>query len=216
MKKADIISIFHNCIFDGELTEFDYEEKILDLLPKYFEYTYNYGASKLVIQPKGENFVIKIPFTGYFIGDELYEDFTEAGLVTNNDCNEWDYCLTEVEVYSLAAQQGIEKIFCKTELIGDIENHPIYIQELATVFRKRSITSPDSEEKINKTMKKLYNMGVITEINKLWLSDVYLYFGDILFDTIFPFISEINDLHDGNIGYIGDRPVIFDYSGYCS
>ena len=35
-------------------------------------------------------------------------------------------------------------------------------------------------------------------------------------DELFEFLNEsdINDLHSGNIGYIGNRLVLIDYSGY--
>ena len=223
MRKEDILNLFHNCTFDGELTDYDYKEKIINKLPKEFIYNYSFGASKLVILPREENFVIKIPFTGTYMGGEYY-CFSEAGLLTGNVNNEWDYCHTEEEVYNLAISHHVEDVFCKTELVGCVNFHPIYIQEFAEVLENLPITSDacanaeDSLISLLKTnkpfMKKVNNLD--GNINKFWLMDVYNYFGERLFEDIVSFIDGIDDLHDGNVGYVGDRPVLVDYSGFCS
>ena len=47
-------------------------------------------------------------------------------------------------------------------------------------------------------------------------SALYNYYGEEKFEIILNFLNEngINDLHNGNWGFIGERPVIFDYSGF--
>ena len=49
-----------------------------------------------------------------------------------------------------------------------------------------------------------------------WLADVLAYFGEKIFNKLIEFIQymEINDLHNGNIGYINLKPVLMDYSGW--
>ena len=54
--------------------------------------------------------------------------------------------------------------------------------------------------------------------NMEWLSDAFHFYGEKIFHKLLEFIRTvgINDLHDGNIGYIGNRPVLVDYSSFDS
>lgn len=49
--------------------------------------------------------------------------------------------------------------------------------------------------------------------NKVWLQKIVQYYGEEFLILLKDFIDEkcIGDLHDGNIGYLNDRPVIIDY-----
>ena len=52
--------------------------------------------------------------------------------------------------------------------------------------------------------------------NRVWLSDALDYFGEKIFYGLLSFLDDysIGDLHDANIGYIGMRPVLVDYSSF--
>jgi lantibiotic modifying enzyme len=49
-----------------------------------------------------------------------------------------------------------------------------------------------------------------------WLADAFEYYGLKTFNKLMNFIYEYNitDLHTDNIGYIGTRPVILDFSDF--
>ena len=52
--------------------------------------------------------------------------------------------------------------------------------------------------------------------NSYWLTDFKDYFGLHGLQKLFAFINKfgIEDLHDGNIGYVCGVPVLVDFAGY--
>lgn len=235
-----VLSIFKNCAFDGELTEYSFEEKILKHLPEDFNYDYQYGATKIVFILPDKDFVIKIPFSGCQV-DKVITTKTEKGVerkrVSNylkftgaespmreEDCCGWDYCQVECDIYTLAKEEAVEEFFAKTECIGFIHDYPIYVQEIAKIyvdmypFRETEETEyrkKYTEEDYEKIDSLCYNHNY-DYFNKYWLCDAFKYYGEIKGEEFLQFIKNVRveDLHKANIGYIGDRPVIIDYSGF--
>lgn len=188
---------------------------------------WNSGASKMVIIPKNENYVVKIPFNGYYNsiydedenGEEKYIDdefieFSKAG-----DENGWDYCEVEAKLYEEAEDRNLEQCFAKTEWIGDAHGYPIYKQEKAEIFgmmEDDSIKRRSDEEK-NSAKKQLAKEGVnIYHICIDWVLDFIEYYGKEMLYKFMDFLTDfhIGDLHSDNIGYINGRPVLVDYSGF--
>ena len=148
------------------------------------EYSYSYGATKLVLIPFAEekNYVIKIPYTGtyysyngYFSGShnqyyhrstEYYEDYNYA----NDGERPWDYCATEVERYIIAEDGGFAPYFAKTDLLGFVNDYPIYIQEKCSIFSKRRKHSDKENRKTADCCPSSYY-----RINLDWLTDFRLY-----------------------------------------
>ena len=175
------------------------------------------GATKAVIIPPEENFVIKIPFQG-FISERYNRDRQcwEDEFVRYDSAycsgSEWDYCLSEVEIYKRAVEAGVQQIFAKTEFITTVDGHPIYIQEKAEIFNRGEHSHP--REQLRKTREK--TKDYYCEANEDWLTDVLEYYGEDIFLDFLRFVDDLQltDLHSGNLGYINNRPVITDYSGY--
>lgn len=191
----------------------------------YNYYSYNYGATKLALIPMNDedDYVIKIPYTGsyyhesgYFITNANYypskTEYCEYIAADDQDFP-WNYCASEVARYALAKQEGFSKCFAKTELLGYINNYPIYVQEKCITFSDSRKNHLHTEEEKLKTFKCCNYYG----INRDWLTDFRLYYGEkFLFDFI-NFICNMewdDDLRNDNIGYIKNRPVLIDYSGY--
>lgn len=213
--KDNILHIFKKCSFE-ELNDKNFKELILDNLPKDFIYKYDYGASKLVIFPDNEEgYVIKIPFSGYF--DCEYEEFYYFANANNDGNRCWDYCFTELLIYHSAKSNDVNQILAKPHLIGTVKNYPIYIQEKAETYE---IAKKKSEKRNSiQSTDKIYSICQernYAKFNLDWITDVYNYYGDKQFNKIMNFIAPIGDLHDANIGYIGSRPVILDYSDFMS
>lgn len=188
-------------------------------------YNYAYGATKLAIIPvsEKEDYVIKIPYTGcynyesgYYINSFYHPTQEDYWDYCNSESDErcWDYCAGEVNRYRIAAEKGFSHYFAKTELLGYINDYPIYIQEKCITFKScqyRHIHTKE-EKMITSNCCNYYN-----SINEDWLTDFRLFYGkEILFNFI-NFICNLNwddDLRDDNIGYIKNRPVLIDYSGF--
>ena len=220
MSRESILNLFWNCSFDGMLTTRDFDEKIVDYLPKSFEYELHEGSSKLVFIPKDENYVIKIPYTGDSYTDENDNiiDYTFAHANPESKKFRWDYCLAETLLWRNAKRSKVHHAFAKERILGFINNHPIYIQQRAEVYAESNKYNSASNKERNKTLSCCYkhNVRIFQEEGVSWQSDMLEYYGQNIFLKIMHFIEDfkISDLHESNLGYIDGRPVIIDYSGF--
>lgn len=211
--KENILNILSNCIFDDKVCSDTFEQNILANLPIDFCYDYDDGATKLVIIPQGAEYVIKIPFTGYYDSDGCYKNFNKANKLANFS---WNYCTTECILYHQAKLRAVEKAFAKQRVIGTVENHPIYIQERVDVFDDvSSFGSEEEKAKIANYCHK-HQICLLPDECVFWQRDAIEYYGLKQFNKIMNFImeAEIDDLYRRNLGYVGNRPVILDWGGY--
>ena len=185
---------------------------------KPFDYTT--GATKGVLIFEQLGFVIKIPFCRNSEDCEYNSTYGEyeccyfTGADTDNG---WDYCEAEANKYERAEEEGLAQCFAKTKKIGDIDGYPIYMQELADIYKSIDYQSSHTEED-SRQVSSICNNNNFYMFNIEWLSDAFHYYGEKMFHKLLEFIRTvgINDLHDGNIGYIGNRPVLVDYSSFDS
>lgn len=183
-----------------------------------------WGATKLVIIPPHENYVIKIPFTGLYRGD-----MDEEGVFVNchkvKDLEVENVCDQEIDMYENFTSD-LQKIVLPLEFIGMLDNLPIYIQE------KIKTTYEDSEDyasefKYNKDGRfpawYMIARYIMEEANYdrfhvIFLMRMMRQVGiSITREIVNEVIDEITDIHTSNYGYTKDgRCVIFDIAGYGS
>lgn len=214
----EIIDALSHCDL-SEVTEYAFREHIVYTFGRCYkkEFTYDNGASKGVLIFKNLDFVIKIPFIGTFEIDEEREYDGESlqeffGAEGRDSC--WDYCSVEKERYQYAEIDGVEMCLAKTKLLTTIQDHPIYIQEYATMYNYGSSSCHSAEDK--STVEKICADKHYNCFHTEWLSDVFSFFGEKIFYKLLSWIDtyEVNDLHANNLGYIHGRPVLVDYSGW--
>ena len=170
------------------------------------------GATKGILLFSDLDFVIKIPFS-FCEGEELQgATETEGG---------WNYCEQENCRYIMSENEQVSEIFLNTELIGYVNDFPIYAQYKAT-----PISLIDDSDYVkhhrshsNKNEKKVFKIrtnNAFENINLQWEADIYSYYGKNFYCRLMEFLQnyEIDDLREPNIGYINKRPVIFDYAGF--
>lgn len=119
--------------FEYENPFYEFDEYINKNYPD-FNYVIDSGATKCVIIPKNEDYVLKIPFTGY-------EDWDNQPCKEDEETGEWiydedydpfvpfedgDYCRIEADNYQFAIIEGLEEIFAETYFLGYVKGFPIY------------------------------------------------------------------------------------------
>lgn len=132
---------------------------------------------------------------------------------------EKDFALIEYENYLKALSLNLERFFPKTIYLGEYDNKKFFLQEQAEYDEERVL-----EELFDELLKENEEDGGDEESNDpeyIWdevraLDDesrIWLFFSN---SDLLDFLNEnnINDLHEGNFGYIGDQIVIIDFSGY--
>jgi hypothetical protein len=124
------------------------------------------------------------------------------------------YCDREVEIYKKACEKGLGACFTKIEPYDYICNVQVYKEEYVpeTSAREYTIDKEDLEVIKRRTSKHPGAPG----IPPTWVKDFIDYFGMAMYEDFLDFIISygINDLHFCNLGYIDDRPVVFDYAGF--
>ena len=179
------------------------------------------GVSKVAIIPKEKNYVIKIPYYGKYrksngikCFDPYFSSISKSG----------DYCKSEEIIYNKAKANGLDTFFAEIEQIGKIKSIPIYVQRKAVIFEDVYYPEDDEEENLNerevsifKTITTKYSDLVEDEYLPIsWMKDFIFSYGELAFDKLYSFLSDnnIQDLHSENIGYICERPVLVDFSGF--
>ena len=179
------------------------------------------GVSKVAIIPKEKNYVIKIPYYGKYRKSNgikcFYPYFSSIS-------KSGDYCKSEEIIYNKAKANGLDTFFAEIEQIGKIKSIPIYVQRKAVIFEDVYYPEDDEEENLNerevsifKTITTKYSDLVEDEYLPIsWMKDFIFSYGELAFDKLYNFLSDnnIQDLHSENIGYICERPVLVDFSGF--
>lgn len=166
------------------------------------------GASKVCLDFTRENFVIK--WTGEIRGD-------------------YDEAMEEVEIYNKAVMAGLAVFFPATELFTTINGVHFVKQEKVDFcvedtpchkekkYAYQARTASDRiVQKMQTSINKACNHRFSRSLDITWAKLALVVFGKKLVKSLCKFIIEngINDLHEGNIGYKNNLPVILDFSGY--
>ena len=209
-----------------------------------FEWKWDFGVSKFCIIPCHENWVLKIPFNAIYEecertvkltdedGEEYedYESFDEPypieGANSVYEVAKWDYCAAEAAAYDHATDLGIEKYFAETKFLGYVAGYPVYIQEKAEIFCDRY--SGGSQERQSYTPEERDEMeakiGTITSKQEYcpelpsttWMLDFLSCYGEKALEEFLEGLSQmsVEDLHNGNVGYVNNQPKLIDYSSW--
>lgn len=172
------------------------------------EYQVCDGASKICIVPKHADFVIKWS-TSCLSGEEGYDEAYD-----------------EVLIYEKAVREGLEMFFPKTEILCTIGGINFVVQEKidfsalntprnkdSKYLYKTKTVSPIIIDKIDTCFQSIRRGH---SIDTTWASMAIVIYGKRKCKALCKFVIEngINDLHLSNIGYLKDKPVILDFSGY--
>ena len=176
---------------------------VTESLPK--EIGVSTGASKCVLIPKLNNFVIKLPFLYCSIGDEMVE-LQNAPFCGN------DYCYAEWEYYTLAKDVNIEMFFPETIQYCTYPYH-IYLQEkcISEATLPFHALSKAAKEFID-------SLPILDNFSYQWVYECYKWYGLEALYKLHYFLKDnnISDFHGDNYGYrISDNsPVLIDFSGF--
>ena len=175
------------------------------------------GATKAVAVVSGCSSVLKVPYSGKWDYDKSVDCdyFTRFEGADNSEDHNWDYCLTEYEVYEAAKENGLDIFFPKTEIMGECEAGTVIKQERVLDFYAYGSISED------RTIELVYLDAKYCDlINSQWIAAAIERYGKTMVDKLIDFLEDnfpivVEDLHNGNIGFRenGD-PIILDFSGW--
>ena len=206
----EILNLFQGFNFRYGLDDSRMDELAAFLLNKNFPFTYNFGTTKAVIIPKDKDYVIKIPFNGYYDLNNEFFSFEAA-----NEKDGWDYCKEEADRYKKISNNVLKDCFAETYLVGYIHDYPIYIQEKCSPYEHKNAKTKEAK----KTMRTYLNHHTSRNmcLNTNWCIDFLSYYGEVIFNYFLHFIEEYDwgdDLSYDNVGYKAGRPIVIDYAGF--
>lgn len=169
------------------------------------------GMTKYVIIPDDLNWVIKLPIQ---VKPEQYrrEEFLTK-------FSAYDYCDLETRNFAYAEEKGINIFFAESYFLSLYKGIRIYIQ------RKAECDEQEFDDRLKKYASHYVSESCNEDVFDEVVSDYVLnmdesesleaIFGDVPAE-LYNLIEErnVNDLHCRNYGFIDEKPVIIDYSGY--
>lgn len=189
-----------------------------DTLADRFDTNVKYGLSKIVFPCLSDNYVVKLPIKGNEVpewNDETndYNIDENGDVISSYDDYGYNYCELETEIYQKAIDDGVAEAFAGEWEIGVVNNIPVYAQEKVTSIgdSNSGATQADTEKILNQES---YCYTPIESV--AFMADLLKYYGEEKFLKLLDFLKkeQLSDFHNGNIGYIGERPVFVDYSGF--
>lgn len=211
---------FNNWTWDNGVTKGVLIFKDLDFVIKIpFQGYISYMESHYESEKGGWHWSNSNKINQYIRVESLEEFFEFEGSASEE--NNWDYCAVEAEITVRAINEGLEKCIASTEFLGYANNYPIYIQEKCFMFSDAS-SSTNKEKYENRTKKDYDSLAEVREridfwgIDNDWVLDFLIYWGEEMLKRLGDFIfdNDIEDLHNGNIGYRHGVPCLVDYSSY--
>lgn len=187
-----------------------------------------FGMSKMVIVPSEEDFVIKIPFNGYYYGgwddndeyENMWHDFSNAPGSKSSD-----YCFSEFEKYLALKRKGLGFFVAKTIFYKTISNINIYLQEKVIPFSDYVFSNPSHE--ITKQSERIAQGMLMSEqlstsrIHPTWLATCIDKYGLNKVNKFLNYCAAVDndllaDLHRSNYGYRkNNMPALLDFSNFC-
>ena len=208
MTNEELYEVLKSLGITGQEDSYEVSTTIRDHGLKKDFVTVHGGASKVCLDFTRENFVIK--WTGETRGD-------------------YDEAMEEVEIYNKAVTAGLAVFFPATELFATINGVHFVKQEKVDFcvedtpchkekkYAYQARTASDRiVQKMQASINKACGHRYSRSLNKTWAKLALVVFGKKLVKSLCQFIIEngINDLHESNIGYKDNLPVILDFSGY--
>ena len=183
----EILDALHDCYFD-ELDQYSFDDDVVYPFNEKYKKSFKTasGASKGVLIFPDFGFVIKIPFI-FCDGDEM------CG--AQDGVNAWDYCSQEACRYEMAEEEGFGDIFLETDLLGEVNNHPIYIQPYAEVLSKIDGSEYDSKHRsgtdIDRTfVKEIDDAENYDTLSSMWEADLLVRYGIEKFKSFKKYIKD--------------------------
>ena len=134
-------------------------------------------------------------------------------------------CEQEARAYENAKKYRVERVLLETRFVYENSNGTKFYTQpkiteascdmsRTTCKKCRKIAKTVPDKMVYKVQSEMYYSGV----NRLWLATVISLYGKRFARSLEKWTKEnrVNDLHDGNLGYVKGKPVLLDYSGYCN
>lgn len=139
--------------------------------------------------------------------------------------NRHNEAFREYEIYNQAVKEGLEMFFPKTEILGTWDNIVVIIQDRVDFsFYQCPFIKLSYYKRIGRTVTdKIYYKATLTlrdnrdePLNRTWVAMAISLYGKKRVKAFGHFVEmhQINDLHEANIGFKNNKPVILDFSGF--
>lgn len=179
----------------------------------------SFGASKLVIiSPKLDGVVIKIPFNGWYTENVDTGELSWTYFYWATGSDESDYCLAEYEKFQKLKTYGLSCFVAKTLFYKKIDNFRIFLQEVVTP-EEDIFEEYHPSQKSQKIADEWRKQGMFF-IDSKWIANCLDKYGESKVKRFLFYCTNIDpdileDAHSGNYGYReNETPALLDYSNF--
>ncbi len=140
-----------------------------------------------------------------------------------------DYCASEIQFYAEAKAHRCERILLPLEPVFTLDGGITLYKQMKYTYVHgelnknskfyRFLKTQYLSESTNRTvLQRLIYQGQYTSIDEVWLASAIHTYGYKFMTEFMKFTKRncINDLHSGNLCYVGRQPYVMDYAGYCN
>lgn len=212
--KVDMWRVTHPAV---EYYSYDVDDGyILFELPKIVPHleSVNYGISKVVFTFDDiDQYVVKVPFRSLRPYDTSMNAMAEQVLKS-------DYCEREAEIYIKAQGAHVDEMLCGTWHIGKVDDdYDVYLSERAdTDYEYETMYEQTESSESHIFMNSLVssNSRLYFDLDMDTVEEFIDCYGGDKVERLLKFISDnkINDLHDGNVMWVGEKLKLVDYSSF--
>lgn len=164
------------------------------------------GETKTVFLHEDWDFVIKVPNYYHYANH--------------------NYCQLEADNYKKACAYRVERVLLETALLCTLKNGiQLYVQPRYTIDNNDYIDDAVNRCRLQKKCN-AHRKPIVSKVadgmydgfrlNNLWLARTIQLYGKKFMRSLEKWTMEnrIGDLHDCNVGWMNNKPIILDYSGY--
>lgn len=155
-------------------------------------------------------FAFIIPDFDYVIKTDSIDEWVSKNTGTYRD---YGGCLNEFETYQRACKDNMERFFPETDFLIDIDGYRFYIQERAVIDADTVIKSIAYNVQENFDTRE--DAEYYAEDEPAEWDVLYAVLDDVEETNILANYLEdidVNDIHNNNVGWIGERGVVIDFA----
>lgn len=137
-----------------------------------------------------------------------------------------NYCQLEADNYKKACAYRVERVLLETALLCTLKNGiQLYVQPRYTIDNNDYMDSRIRRKRLERKCN-TYRKPIVSHVagemydgyrlDNLWLSRVIQLYGKRFMRSLEKWTqaNRIGDLHNCNVGWVNNKPIILDYSGY--
>lgn len=192
--------------------------RVLDELEELDEYSPSYGSLERIAKKLGAEL-----HNGASRWAFVFKEHRIVFKFPRFESTDCDYCEIELKNYNSAKEFRVERVLLPVEFVGETTcGLSVYYQPMYT--KSQGDMRYEEIRNLERKMGQLPHSPIIRKIRegmysapeRIWIARATQIYGKAFMKSFEAWSRkcQVNDLHSGNVGWLGKMPIIIDYAGY--